>query len=442
MGQGCGGTRQGGGALDNPDLDGGASGMGDPNSPGGYAGKANPVPTVGGESGADDPPSMGGDGGYDPPIIGGNGGYDPPIIGGNGGFAGSGEDDPPIIGGYGGEIGDPWVGSGGGGAGGDDGDPDGHLTDCNGCSVIEAEGQDIRAIVASDTAVWWVDYGTHDLFGNHNADGQLFARPLAGGQPVLVGESLEGPVGLALSAQYAYITLDESAAVAGKGALSRVSLGGSAARLLTSYHGGMDVPELPGHFVAGTGEVFLFVDQAIYRIAETAGAEQSLFHPATGVFEIFGDASFIYLYDAVGLHTLPHAGGQPTLLQALETATFGGPRYSHLTIADGFIYGREDSYLARMPKTGGPMKRVAQFSGWGYSHVMVAGDRWVWDPSATTYPYQRQIVQESFANPTVHHVLVTANASEVTGNGWGPMVLTSAGVFFENRGGITLAPLQ
>jgi hypothetical protein len=314
--------------------------------------------------------------------------------------------------------------------------------DCPTCSVV-AEAPHLAAIATTASAVFWVDHGSFDRLGNHQEDGRLLQRSLVGVDVQVVANNLQGPIDLTLSDNYAYITLDESTAPGGKGGLARIPIAGGQALLLQSIRDPGDVPPIPGHLVSGGGEVFWLEGNTIHHAAETAQTTLAPLRDALGVLEIFGDESLMYLYGGDEVQTLSFAGGEPTLLQVLE-APDSGSFYRGFQVSEAYIYAVEDGgstsgpYLTRMPKAGGIMKRMAKL-GHTFWHLMVEGDRWIWDPPTFDYS-QRRIAQESIATPSSGQVLVTASPGAGGSVYWGPMAMSSVGLFFENADTLYLVP--
>jgi len=385
------------------------------------------------DAGADGDPLAGapiGDFAGGPPI--GDFGGAPPV-GSFGGAPYAGDAGAP----YGGDAGAPWVGHVGG-VGGDDfggysGEgwlPQTEGFECEQCEVV-ASSEDLRAIATTPASVYWVDHGSFDALGNHQSDGALFERTLNGGEPGAIAQQLEGPTDLAVSSSYAYVTLDESSAANGKGGLARIPIAGGAAQLLQAIHPRTDVPPLRGHFVTGGGQAFWLKEAVIYQVAETAQGVLAPLRYAAGVREIFGDASWMYLYDTAAVHQLSYAGGEPTLLQTLDP---GDGDYRDFSVSGDFIYATEQAssarYLVRMPKAGGPMKRVAGITA-AHWQLLVQGDRWIWDPPSQDF-VRRRIVEQSISNMDASFELATALPWGRYNYTWGPMAMSSAGLFFEN----------
>jgi hypothetical protein len=170
----------------------------------------------------------------------------------------------------------------------------------------------------------------------------------------------------------------------------------------------------------------------IYRAAEATQVAVSTFADATGVSELFGDEQQLYEYGPTAIYSVPTGGGDRTLLRELES-----PAYYGFKLADGYIYAIDDrGYLARMPRSGGPMKRVANPGN--MRHIFVDGDRVISD--AGDYDHDiRQIVQQSLSQG-VEHVLVQAAPHRNGALNWDSMADSKVGLFFENQQHLYVVP--
>lgn len=134
-------------------------------------------------------------------------------------------------------AGDRAVGGGGGGqvTGGAAG-TGGVVVD--GADLVLAVDSEIMGIAATDTHVYWIEYGTTDALNNYQFDGVLFQVDVENGEVETVAENLEGPVHIEVTPAEAYIWLDRFATVDPEGsfALRTVSLSTGAVGVITDVN--------------------------------------------------------------------------------------------------------------------------------------------------------------------------------------------------------------
>jgi hypothetical protein len=186
---------------------------------GGSGGAAGSTPSGGsGGSGGNGPPSGGNEG-----TTGGSGG-----LGGlGGGFSGFG-----AAGGMGGYVGD----------------------------LLASSTSNIVDVAATDTHVYWIEYGTFDDLENYQFDGALLRIELASGNVDTLLEDLEGPLQLEITTAEAFLLLERSTTVSPDGdrALGRVPLVGGTLELV-EHEGPYDAPF----------DMASFEDQAYFAVRES-----------------------------------------------------------------------------------------------------------------------------------------------------------------------------
>jgi hypothetical protein len=345
---------------------------------------------------------------------GGNGGVPDPITpeGGTGGTAIV--PDPPI-GGIGGID----------GAGGDTYDPPDPVG-----TVFEEASSKVTAVAADDTTLYWVEYGTTDSLGNYLNNGRLVARDFDSTEARVLSSELPGAVGLALTSDHAYVSVDQYYDGGPRNALMRVALTGGTpqavlVRTTDHWDGYFLCPECFAHD-DDTG--YFSYDDKIYRITPTA-SKAELVADIPGSALSSGDENLYVQGD--GIWTISYATGTANQLTTVGRA--------HIQVSGEYLYGldyyKDSLYLSRMPLAGGnwvrlPPKRPAQYS-WSLQALdglffqdLHAGATW-------------QVIQGNLAEPSGAAVALEL-PSENTGRIW---VGTHAGIFWNDGKRVLQVPL-
>lgn len=301
-----------------------------------------------------------------------------------------------------GHVGDPQGGSAGsGGSGGYLNQAGGGSTvasamSCPSCELVTTTS-DVRGFAANDKTVYWIEYGTRDELDDYNDDGSLVARDLDSGKVTTVVRELYGPEALGISANYAYVFLNNQ----GHPLLRRYPLDSAAApEDLASYPVLQRFPQERAAFAATRDFSYFQINDQLHRVAETPGAKAEL------VFELFdesmlgiaADESHGYFRTIQALYSLDAPGGEPTRLAELPFSESLG-KFNQglywLRLVDGYFYGF-DGYATRFPVAGGPWKRFADLEhGW---NLQVLGDYYYGtDDSHVTYNDDGWVVPEKSA---------------------------------------------
>lgn len=324
---------------------------------------------------------------------------------------------------------------------------------CEDCTEL-AEVNDIRALAVTADTIYWVEHGSFDELGNHEGNGELKSVPTAGGSAVVLADSLEGPVQLGLSQQFAYVLLDESNATDGQEGLLRLPLAGGTPELVQSLDPDRDETALLDgenwfytHFAAGSGFSAWLDDGTVYRIAEAAGADLENVAVATGATALFGDASQLYLRDEDGFWTMPYGGSDRSLLQKFPSSL--SQRYEFFSVSGSFIYGVEannagqptNHYLVRMPKTGGSWERLLDLPALAFGLHMSGDDYALNSPPLTAGGFAgMRLLRGNVADAGSLKPAVTAPFTD-TWRYWHAWGISTAGIFFDLNGKLHRAPL-
>ncbi len=318
------------------------------------------------------------------------------------GLGGASEPQPPIGGepGAGGEVNAPLV--------------------CQGCDLV-AETPDIRGVWAASDAVYWIEYGGFDALGNYLDDGRLLSLPFGEKVPTVVATGLQGPLQVRVTKDYAYLILDRSSSVDGAVQLARVKVDGGIALTLQSIamvfrnpEGVLDeARDWLRHYFAVSGDAAFWYNSdggTIFRLAESSAGQPQSFQVSVGVTSLLADDSFLYVQDAHGISALPVAGGGAA---APVWTSESSASFLSLSLASNFFYAIESgekSYVARLPKTGGAFKRLAQVSPFRGNNFVSDGSSYVGDFGADLDPNSSPsgaIIEAKIADPGTTHILAT-----------------------------------
>lgn len=329
--------------------------------------------------------------------------------------------------------------------GGEAGASPGGLLNCPRCTLIADGIFDVRSIAVDDTRVVWANYGTQDTLGNYNDNGSILVLDLDA--DVTTASSLAYPISrpdlIALSANFVYVFKYSSPLAIPSLDVLRVPLAGGApeeVKTVASSSQSFSVPT----FASGGGFEFWTWDGAVYRVAETDGANVDTFLPAGSVAVIIGaDDTRLYYEDKVGDWSVPFAGGDPSFLAATSDGSTGIQNY--LFYGGDYIYGFEAPvhatdngpvYLTRLPKAGGAWKRVVQYTSDVYfTHLAVDGDKYFID-QPTAGETVRNLFQGSLSRPGF---LTLASESGVRWKAW---QWSRVGIFFADQDGLYLTPTK
>jgi hypothetical protein len=293
--------------------------------------------------------------------------------------------------------------SGGGGAGGAGSAGSGASAGSGGSAGISGNGNQnlvgveagVMAMVADDSNLYWVDYGTRDALGNYQSDGALSAYAFASGATTTIASSLPGPIDLGVTTTRAYVSVDGAPLVGSPSVprILRVPLSGGASETLQNAW----APALSRGFFTSVGDQAFIFDGGDQVITITAndldGAEfldgvtpfQQLTTDGTYLYctttsEIVRAAVAGYPYDG-GIHGVPQ---EDLVSPANDAFAVTGDSLYGLETADlgqWVVHGSVSSHLMGIlldtaPKTGGLWKRTRAFGeGSSLERLQFIGDR-------------------------------------------------------------------
>lgn len=223
-------------------------------------------------------------------------------------------------------------------------------------SEVFYEGpSDVRAIAASNTTLYWVEYGSEDSLGNFQNDGRLLARDFDSDEVRVLADDLPGAEGVVLTGTHAYVYVDQYLADGGpRPALVRMTLAGADYELVRLLLLNDTGNSCVGCLVGVDGAAFFVDDDSIFRVSdEDPTAVPFLEQPG---YSMAVDETTLYVAAESGILQAPLTTGIATQLSTR-------PRRS-LQTSGTYLYGIDDEdpsgvFLARIPKAGGTWERLA-----------------------------------------------------------------------------------
>jgi hypothetical protein len=222
----------------------------------------------------------------------------------------------------------------------------------------------VVAITASESHVYWVEYGTRNALGDYQHDGALLSYSIADGTTTTLAAGLAGPMGLELTASHAYVYIDGAPRIDTpiSPQLLRVPLSGGSAEVLQAG-------TVPGNFVAVGSRAFWGTEDQIYSMLPDGAAPVPFL--ATTSASLTSDATDLY-----------YAAGQLVMRTPLASAaaTPVGVSAEAFALHDDGIFSVETvtlgGMLIRAPKSGGPFQRVRALGAGTPGQLKVLGDRY------------------------------------------------------------------
>jgi hypothetical protein len=287
----------------------------------------------------------------------------------------------------------------------------------------------IVALAASDTHVYWLEYGTRDPRGNYQHDGALMSYGITDGTTTTVASGLDGPTTLGLTTTHAYIVAD--GVQHNTPELLRVPLTGGSVELLQQGK----VAVLFTGFAAAGSQAFWGRSNSIYTMSADSNAVPTLFFSpeSASLYLLASDGTdLFYNYssglDSGALKRTPIASASPTPtddwlgFSTLGVAPHGDELFELETLLNGTPSSRATHQngtappspsgvlLMRAPKSGGEFQQVrplgagAPTFGSDETALQAIGDRyffavhdWVPDRDGNFY-YQKRVLSAGFAD--------------------------------------------
>ncbi|HEY0468782.1 MAG TPA: hypothetical protein VGC79_31525 [Polyangiaceae bacterium] len=261
--------------------------------------------------------------------------------------------------------------SGGGGTGGTSNNNGAGSFNSTAGGYNSTEQSGVTALTASESTVYWVEYGTRDALGNYQHDGALLSHAIADGTTAVVASGLEGPISVELTTSHAYIYVDGARPVntAVRSQLLRVPLTGGTAELVQEG-------ARPVGFAAAGSRAFWSgysadTNPGIYSMTADANASPSVF--------LTGDASWLTA-DATDLYYLADQGMMRSPIASAAPVAWGMPTSGPFVPHEDGIFGLESinlgGLLLRAPKSGGEFRRVRALGNVSPSGLQAVGNQY------------------------------------------------------------------
>jgi len=277
---------------------------------------------------------------------GGGGGEVPSGSGGVGAGGGTGGHGPDATAGAGGSLGGGFQGFGAaGGMGGYVGD------------LLVTASSAIRDVAATESHVYFIEYGTFDDLDNYRFDGALRRIEVESGDVETLVENLEGPLEVELTTAEAFVLLERSTTVSADGdrALGRIALTG----------GSFDLVPHDGPYDRAFS-MAAFEDRAYFgvRIDDAWAIREYLPGESGRVILPFDAVTFPanqMAADEAHLYFLANGFSRQALTADIEPERLSSAAYTNFTLeGDRILATRAQApmYLASMSKEGGAWSNV------------------------------------------------------------------------------------
>jgi len=256
-----------------------------------------------------------------------------------------------------------------------------------------SERSGVTAITASESRVYWVEYGTRDALGNYQHDGSVLEYSPSDGTTSVIASGLEGPTAVEVTTTHAYIYVDGARPLYTPihAQLLRVPLTGGTPEVVQEG-------ALPAAFAAAGSKAFFSSEstqpsQNIYAMASDSGAVPVEFVPGSS-YRLESDGTNLYYQSSNGLTRTPVTSAAPVPLgvSADNFVLSGDSIFATEGIAPGGVM------LSRASKSGGEFLRVRPL-GSGYPvRLRHAGSRFFVETSSYNSPSWHQVLTATLAD--------------------------------------------
>ena len=269
---------------------------------------------------------------------------------------------------------------------------------------IERNG--VMALTASESRLYWVEYGTRDALGDYQHDGALLTYAFDDGTTSVIASDLDGPIGIEITSTHAYVYVDGAQPLGApiRAQLLRVPLAGGSAALVQdgalpwSFVGGRS-----SNFVAADGRAFWTTQGTetpakLYSMTSDSDAIPSVF-ATEGTIAMAIDESDLYYSTQSALMRSPIAQAAPIAIQNPVTQ-FVLHQDSIYTVLG---FNADGGTLQRVPKSGGGGFEAVRGLGTGMAErLRRVGDRYFFESSPQKLPNtglgERRVLSGSFGN--------------------------------------------
>jgi len=237
----------------------------------------------------------------------------------------------------------------------------------------------VTAMTASESTVYWVEYGTRDDNGTYQHDGALLSYAPDSGTSSVIASGLEGPIGVEVTTSHAYVEVDGGRPLGTpiRLQLFRVPLAGGNAELVqdNAYH---------TSFAAEGGRAF-WVQSAlgpttIYSMTSDSDAVATEFITSPGILGCLTiDGTDLYYQTYEQLMRTSTGSAAPVAL---------GQSVGDIVVHDDAVFALQSlstvgGMLARAPKSGGEFVRVRALGSGLPDGLRRVGDRYFFEASAS-----------------------------------------------------------
>jgi len=233
----------------------------------------------------------------------------------------------------------------------------------------------VRGVAATETDLYWTEYGTEDDLANFLGNGSLNRMDIDSGDKTVVAGDLEGPISLKITTAEAYMILERStvSTTEGRRDLGRIPLEGGSLELLEN---GGTYTYAP-HLAARDDFAYLGLKRSsVWRIFELAPGEEPRevlpFHPQQ---DLAADETYLYYWDGPG-----DGLWRKALDGSAEPEELTDGEYAGLVLdGDRILTIRESgggAYIAALPIDGGNLTNVQRIGDYSGCHgLVVRGQR-------------------------------------------------------------------
>jgi len=255
----------------------------------------------------------------------------------------------------------------------------------------------VVALTASDSHVYWLEYGTRDALGNYQHDGALMAYSIADGTTTTLAAGLAGPMGLELTTTHAYVYVDGAPLIGTptQPQLLRVPLSGGSPQLVKD-----GAQPHRRAFRAVASRAFWSDFTTVYSMLSDADATPTEFLTEYASSLDSDDTDLYYAAQSGALMRAPLSGTGPveTGLSVYDYALYGDSVFTIEAINNG---GASGGLLSRAPKSGGAFQRIRALGAGSPRNLKVVGDRYFLDVVPDPLPVENgQSIGEVFAFTT------------------------------------------
>jgi hypothetical protein len=247
----------------------------------------------------------------------------------------------------------------------------------NGPITSATEKNGVVALTASESRVYWLEYGTRDALGNYLHDGALMSYSVVDGTTAILAAGLPGPVGLALTTSHAYVFVDGAPLIGTptQPQLLRVPLAGGGPVLVQEG-------AQPYSFAAAGSRAFWSSwGNAVYSMLSDPNAVPTVFI-SEKAYNLTTDATDLYYGGAASGDEVMRTPIASAATTAVGVSVNGG-----FALHDDGIYKLESAYtgnnagglLSRVPKSGGAFQRVRALGAGSPRNLKVVGDHYFLD---------------------------------------------------------------